>query len=116
MADEDRLENALLSVEMTCVFAVVGLICFAAGWVRHGVETAPETDESGPFGSDPIIEQSVADQPVIEPLPEWVATGLTVAVIVLLVAVALDVYLLLQDEDIRAQIVEIGLEGLDDGE
>jgi len=105
--DREQLEDILLGVELTCFFAFVGLGMFAAGWIKsRSVHAEIETDSAlGAIqGSSMIVAQT------FEPVPSWVRTGLLIAVAVLLVAVAIDVYLLLEDDevDVRQKLQEMG--------
>lgn len=85
--NREQVKELLLGVQLTCVFAFVGLICYAAGWVKSRQVHAPPIGWSG-------------GGLVAEPVPGWAVDGLYLTLGVLLVAIALDVYLLVSDDDV----------------
>ncbi|WP_435551968.1 hypothetical protein [Natrinema sp. CGMCC1.2065] len=95
----DQLKDILLGVELTCFFAFVGLGMFAAGWIKSR-QVHAQTGSSRPAIE---IMQEVPMVQTFEPVPDWVVYGLYLTIAVLLVAVAIDVWLLLEDDDVNVR-------------
>lgn len=92
LEDTDRIHDTLLGVQLTCVFAIVGLLSFAVGWIKsvHANVEVPETTTA-----------LAAFAP--EPVPGWTRTGLQIAAAVFVLATLANVYVLVAHDDVDVQ-------------
>lgn len=111
MIDRDRVKDVLFGIQLTCIFAFVGLGAFSIGWLESA---RAAVDSSGGEGVATLQEAAMI-QP--QPIPGWVGTALWTVAIVLVVSALVDLYLLDDegDADVRGWLREAAT-ALDDGE
>jgi len=87
--EDEQVSDVLLGIQLTGFFAFVGLACYGVGWIKSAQAHVSTNDMA-----------MMTMTQTVQPVPGWVQTGLLVTVAVLVLSAAIDVWLLLEDDDV----------------